>query len=204
MQSLRSWTLGIAVVLPVLGLAAGAAAKGDKGEKSSAKSKPETQAERTTDTATEVKGLVLPAFAGIQSAEVSVAAVHELANDAKLQRKDLRKAAELAEQGVRVAQKSADDLKGIKGLSGEAKNEAQAAAAKLKEARTSVEHIQRQVGLTGAFRKDEADTVRQESMKLHAALGEAQQSLQKVAGRFQVSTRLELGDSERQPVRGKR
>lgn len=141
----------------------------------------------------EVKGYVLPIVAGIKSAEMSAAALHELATTEPFERKDARKTAELAEQAVKIAHERADDLRGIKGLSAEARSQAETATKRLKEARSSVERIQRQVGvLEEPFRRNEAENVRNESMKLHTELAAAEKAIQSVADSYHISTSLAL------------
>lgn len=141
----------------------------------------------------EVKGYVLPIVAGIKSAEMSAAALHQLASSEPFERRDARKTAELAEQAVRIAHERADDLREMKGLSAEARSQAETATKKLKEARSSVERIQRQVGvLEEPFRRNEAENVRNESVRLHAELSAAEKAIQSVADSYHISTKLEL------------
>lgn len=129
----------------------------------------------------EVKGYVLPIVAGIESAQMSAAALHQLATAETLARQDVRRTAELADQAVRIAQARADELRKLKGLSAEAKPEAEATASKLKAARATVKDIQRQT---------EAAQVRDASARLHAQLADAHKSIERLAGMYEVSIDL--------------
>lgn len=149
---------------------------------------------------TEVKGHVLPIIAGIKSAKMSAAVLHELAVTEPFERRGARGIAELAEQAVRISRERAEHLRDLKGLSAEARTEAEKATKKLKEARSSVERIQRQVGIMEApLRQNEAESVRNESVRLHAELSDSEKAIEKIADIYQVSTNLDF--SEMAPVR---
>lgn len=143
------------------------------------KDPPAKQAE--TKQHIEVKGYVLPIVAGIESAQMSAAALHQLATAEPLGRQDVRRTAELADQAVRIAQARADELRKLKGLSAEARPEAEATASKLKAARASVKEIQRQ---------SDAAQVRDASARLHAQLADAHRSIERLAGMYKVSIDL--------------
>jgi hypothetical protein len=146
----------------------------------------------------EVKGYVLPVVVGVESAERAAAVLVELSNTEPFERTDARKTAELAEQAVNIAHERAEDLSEMKGLSAEAHAEAERAMHRLKEARSTVERIQRQVGLLeGPFRRHEAASVRSEARQLLTELTEAQAAIQRVASLYGISTRLELPEGAR-------
>ena len=141
----------------------------------------------------DVKGYILPIVAGIKSAKMSAAVLHELSTTEPFERADARKTAELAEQAVRIAHERAQELHDMKGLTAEARAQADSATKQLKEARASVERIQRQVGVVeGVFRRDEADNVRNESMRLNAQLADAERAIGRIADAYHVSTNLDL------------
>lgn len=143
-----------------------------------------------SDMQAKVRGNVLPLAAGIKSAQASAAALQEMAANEPLDHGDARSAAELAEQGVDVAQESAENLTEIEGI--KAQTDAQAAAEALSDAHDTVEEIQRAVGFVrGPFQSNEAQKVRDLSAQLSRQLQQAQQSMQKVADNYGISTDLE-------------
>lgn len=141
---------------------------------------------------TEVKGYVLPIIAGIESAQMAAAALGQLATMETLARKDVRTTAELAEQAIRIAQERTEDMRKVKGLSAEARPEADALLNKLKTARASVKKIQRQVSGSGKLRPNYAGGLRNEAAQLHTTLADAHESIEKLAGMYDVSTSLTM------------
>lgn len=153
---------------------------------------PAQQPEADTKKQTEVKGYVLPILAGIKSAQMSAATLHELATSEPFARRDARKTAELAEQTVKIAREHAEALHKLTGLSPDARAQAEAAVTALRQARSSVDRIQRQVGGQGAaFGRNEAENVRGESARLHTELSQAQSAIEQIARAYHISTSLE-------------
>lgn len=165
----------------------------------SAKQTQQKQSQQSEDSMqTRVKGNVLPLAAGIKSAEASAAALHQMASTDPLDRSDARSAAELAEQGVDVAQERAENLSEIEGI--KAQTDAKAVTEALNDARDTVEKIQRTVGFVqGPFQSDEAKNVRDLSAQLNQQLKQAKQSMQKVADNYGISTDLEPVASTNMP-----
>jgi hypothetical protein len=185
MRNIRYLLIAFALALPSVAMAQGTPAKAPP---------PAQNAEAKQQI--EVKGYVLPIMAGIRSAEMSAAALHELSTTDPFERKDARKTAELAEQAVRIAHERAEDLHEMKGLSAAARADAETATKKLKEARSSVESIQRQVGVLEApFRRNEAENVRKDSERLNSQLSDAERAVQRVADAYRISTKLAFSET---------
>jgi hypothetical protein len=141
----------------------------------------------------EVKAHVLPVVAGIESAELAIGALHELATAERFQRRDARKTAELAEHGVRIAHERAQELQRLRGLSDEERRAAQDAARQLQEARSTLRRVNRQVGtIEGMLRRQEAENVRSEAQRLQSELRAARTSIEKVASAYDVPMHLEI------------
>jgi ABC-type phosphate transport system substrate-binding protein len=80
----------------------------------------------------------------------------------------------------------------MKGLSAEAQAQAQLAAGKLKEVRSTIDQIEGQIGIIeGAFVKNDAENVRNLAARLLEELDSAQRATQNVANIYQVSTKLD-------------
>lgn len=145
-----------------------------------------------------VKGNVLPLAAGIKSAQASAAALQEMAASQPLDHSDARSAAELAEQGVDVAQERAENLTEVEGIKAQA--DVKAVTQALNDARDTVEEIQRTVGFVqGPFESNDAQKVSKLSAQLHKQLEQAKQSMQKVADNYGISTDLEPVASTNMP-----
>jgi hypothetical protein len=143
----------------------------------------------------EVKGYVLPTVVGIESAEMSAAALHELATTEPFERRDARKLTDLAGPAIRVAHDSAEGVAKMNGLSGEARSEAEAATKRLKDARASLERIEKSVkGAEGRMEREEAMKVRDDARRLNSELNSAEKSIERIAGTYNISTKLELGE----------
>jgi uncharacterized protein HemX len=158
---------------------------------------PATQDEKMT---AEVKGRLLAAALGIQMGDAAANVLHQIATTEPLQRGDLRKVADLAEDAVDAARRNTKHIHAMKELPEAEKTEAKRAMDKLDEAHATVRKIKHQVGIIqGEFRKEPADNVMKDAMELHAQLGEAKQAIEKVAEAHGVST--DLGFSERAAAR---
>jgi hypothetical protein len=180
MRLTRYLTMAFALALPSHAFAQDAPSK-----------PPETQPPDAKKQA-EAKGNLMPVIAGIESAQTSAKALQELAGTEPFERRDARKTAQIAEQGAKVAHERAEDLAKMKGLPPEAREEAKAAAKKLKEARSTIKHIQREVGtIEGHFHRDQAKSVADLSAKLTTELEDARRSIQKVADTYGVSMDLQ-------------
>lgn len=190
MKFLYTAIFTLALAVPVATLARGNA---------STKQSQQHQSQQSEDSMNaQVRGNVLPLAAGIKTAQASAGALQQMASNGPLDHSDARSAAELAEQGVDVAQERAENLTEIEGLKSQA--DVKAVTAALNDARDTIEEIQRKVGfIQGPFESNDAQKVSTLSAQLSKQLQQAEQSMQKVADNYGISTDLEAVASTNMP-----
>lgn len=135
-----------------------------------------------------IKGYIWPTAAGIEGARASAAALESLSTTEPFNRKDARKAADIADKSLTVAHDSAEELSKMKELSPEARTRAQNTVTKLKAARETLDQIKDQVGvLEGLFERNDADKVHRLSSTLTVQIQDAQKATQGVADMYEIS-----------------
>lgn len=192
----------IVVMATLLGVGSAGLALHDAAAEASTKA-PTTE-KNTEHMDAQLKGYVLPSFVGIKTGEMSATALHELSTTDRIERRDARQLVDLAEHAIRMSHRQAQRLFDMESLSIEARADAKVAEAKLKEAHASASRIKRDVGkVQGLFASADAAKIREQAMKLHGELLDAEASLQKVADAYKISTRLD-GVGESSPLRSAR
>lgn len=200
MQTIRYLIVALSVAVPATALAQAApqqpeqqqAAPQQPAPQQAAPQQPAPSMQVAPKQLAEIKGNILPIQAGIESTRASAYVLRSLAMTEPFERKDARKTAEIANQAAKVAHQSAEDLSKMKGLSAEAQAQAQLAAGKLKEVRSTIDQIEGQIGIIeGAFVKNDAENVRNLAARLLEELDSAQRATQNVANIYQVSTKLD-------------
>ncbi|HMY17166.1 MAG TPA: hypothetical protein PKA58_12660 [Polyangium sp.] len=200
MQTIRYLMVALSVAVPATALAQAApqqpeqqqAAPQQPAPQQAAPQQPAPSMQVAPKQLAEIKGNILPIQAGIESTRASAYVLRSLAMTEPFERKDARKTAEIANQAAKVAHQSAEDLSKMKGLSAEAQAQAQLAAGKLKEVRSTIDQIEGQIGIIeGAFVKNDAENVRNLAARLLEELDSAQRATQNVANIYQVSTKLD-------------
>lgn len=156
----------------------------DEGAQRSGTEIPKEQAMR-------VKTHVIGAVAGIEAADKAAAALYELAGTEQLQRKDAQKTVQLAKQGLDMALTRAQALDGMRELSSDARSEATTATNKLKEARTTLQRMEKQVA--AKMTRNDMEQLREHAQDLHTSLSNAENSVERIAKAYDVATDLELG-----------
>lgn len=141
----------------------------------------------------EIRGYIWPIAAGIEGARASTVALQSLSTNEPFNRKDARKAAEIADKSLTVAYDTAEELSKMKGLTLDAKAQAQNAVMKLKAARGTLSQIRDQVGvIEGLFERVDAEKVHNLSTTLITQIHEAQKATQSVADVYQISVSNEF------------
>lgn len=200
MQTIRYLIVALSVAVPATALAQAApqqpeqqqAAPQQPAPQQAVPQQPAPSMQVAPKQLAEIKGNILPIQAGIESTRASAYVLRSLAMTEPFERKDARKTAEIANQAAKVAHQSAEDLSKMKGLSAEAQAQAQLAAGKLKEVRSTIDQIEGQIGIIeGAFVKNDAENVRNLAARLLEELDSAQRATQNVANIYQVSTKLD-------------
>lgn len=175
MQSLRWLSVVFVVALPSL------AAANDE----DMKNKP------SSDNAVQVQSHVVPAIAGIESADNLTAVLYELASNPQQRQKDAQMTIDLAQRALGLALDRAEALDGMKGLSDDAQEQAQQATMKLREARVMMRSIDKQVGGKKLTPK-QSEIVRSQAKELHDDLSAAEESIERIAKAYDVPTELEF------------
>ena len=200
MQTIRYLMVALSVAVPATALAQAAPQQPEQQQatpqqptpQQAAPQQPAPSMQVAPKQLAEIKGNILPIQAGIESTRASAYVLRSLAMTEPFERKDARKTAEIANQAAKVAHQSAEDLSKMKGLSAEAQAQAQLAAGKLKEVRSTIDQIEGQIGIIeGAFVKNDAENVRNLAARLLEELDSAQRATQNVANIYQVSTKLD-------------
>jgi flagellar hook-basal body complex protein FliE len=192
MKVIRWFTFALALSLPSTLLAD----EMKDEEKEITETEPEERAKETTeaedrDTA-RVKSHLIPVVAGIEAADKGVAALYELAGGEEIDRKDAQAAVRLADEGLEMAFTRVQSLNKMKNLSEDAKSEADNAMTKLKDARTALNRIEKQVNKKQAISRNQVEQLREDAKDLHSVLSDAENSVEQVAKAYDVSTDLEL------------
>lgn len=195
MQTIRYLMVAFSLAIPATALAQAAPQQPEQQQpapQQAAPQQPVPSMQVAPKQLAEIKGNILPIQAGIESTRASAYVLRSLATTEPFERKDARKTAEIANQAAKVAYQSAEDLSKMKGLSAEALAQAQLAAGKLKEVRSTIDQIEGQIGIIeGAFVKNDAENVRNLAARLLEDLDSAQRATQNVANIYQVSTKLD-------------
>lgn len=190
MKIIRWITIAAALSMPSTLLAQGAQ-EPPMEEQPPPQPEPEKKSQAEMD---KVKAHVVPAVTGIQVADKAVSGLHELAGAEQLDKKDAQKTVKLAEDGIQMALTRTQALNKMKGLSADAKTEADSAMKTLKEARATLRQIQKKVRTMQARipQKDLAQ-IREQAKTLHQNLTDAESSVEQVAKAYDVPTDLEMG-----------
>lgn len=137
---------------------------------------------QTADEQQTARHALVPVLAGLMSAETSMAAIDALLGQEPFSRKDIRQAAELAEESVRIAHERAEEIADMDHLPPDVHQPARDTSRRLREARRAVERIQNQVGaVQGVFRRHEAERIRTELTTLRAELRAARTAVEPLA-----------------------
>jgi hypothetical protein len=138
-----------------------------------------------------MRSALLPMVVGIGAGDMGAAALHELAASGHFERRDARSTARLAKESVALASERAGRVHEMPGLSADSQAAARSAKESLSEAQNTIDRIDRAVGdSAGTLPEKEAVSVRSEALKLHAALSNASMAIDKIAGEYQISTKL--------------
>ena len=180
MQSLRWLSVVFAIALPSLAIADDDDARDD-----------DSSGMMKNKAATQVQSHVVPAIAGIESADKLTAVLYELASNPQQRQKDAQMTIDLAQRALGMALDRAEALDDIAGLSNDAKEQAEQAAMKLREARVMMRSIDKQVGGKKLTPK-QSEIVRSQAKELHDDLSAAEESMERIAKAYDVPTELEF------------
>jgi glucose/arabinose dehydrogenase len=143
---------------------------------------------QTTDSKNKVKKQVLPAKAGIDAAEGAVNALHQMAEGEQFDPRDGRKSLELAREGIGMALERTQKLTNVAGLSDESKADARNVHSKLREARTTLEQIDKRMKQAKTpLAEKEREQLGEHMKDLQSDLSDARSSLQEVATAHDIS-----------------
>lgn len=142
----------------------------------------------------ELREHVLPAMASIETAQISAAALHELASEA-FDPQYARRNVELADQALRFGSEQVDSLREMRGLSRDERARLDEAARHLRDAHSTAQRIQESVGAE-LVRQQQADELRNHSEQLHTQLADAHRAIEGIAEDYQISTRFTLQEQE--------
>jgi len=187
--------LPIALIMTVLG---GAVAVSAAPAEPRAKATQKARAKQASKPATmlddvEVKGYVLPIAAAVQSAQLSVSALSELAGTESVHRRDVGKLVELAMHAVRIATTQATNLIATRRLPAQEHADAQGVQEQLRSARGGLSRIDRSVAKPPhELRRDLARQIGKDSLQVHGDLSRAEQKLEGLASRHHVPLRFEM------------
>jgi hypothetical protein len=144
---------------------------------------PESQTEQQLATDAKVKGELLSAMTGIRSANMAAMTVFELGGDRDPDREAMRETLELADDAVELAKDGARDLGGMQTLPEDLREDASTAAKTLGEADETVDRMEK------ALRGDPL-ALRKQAAQLHDQLMQAEQSMEKIATKRGIPTKL--------------
>lgn len=154
--------------------------------------KMEKDTTATTDkAASHVQSHVIPAVAGIQSADKAAAVLYGLSGNEQLRPKDAQTTIDLAQRALAMALNRAEALDDVTGLSSDAKTQATRATTSLREARTTLRKIDKQVG-TKKMTPRQAEQLKEQVKDLHEDLSEAENAVEQVAKAYDVPIELEF------------
>lgn len=176
MQAPRWFALVLALALP-----SAVSAEGDM----------KSSADKKEKAASNVQSHVVPAVAGIQSADKAAAVLFELSGNEQLRQKDAQMTVDLAQRALAMALNRAEALEDMKGLSSDAKSEADRATTALREARTTLRKIDKQVGAKKMSPK-QAEQLRVQVKDLHEDLTAAENAVEQIAKAYDVPIELEF------------
>ncbi len=147
--------------------------------------------EKSDQAKADVKAHLVPAIAGIESADKAAAALYELSSAEQINRQDAQRTVQLAQQALNLAYGRTQALGNMKGLSSDARSEVDAAEAKLRDARQTLSQLQKEVG--AGTRTEDMKQIQDHAKTLHGDLSDAQKSVDRIAKAYDVSTKLEFG-----------
>jgi len=206
MKAFRSWTVALALSTPAIVFAQGAQQPGQQPRQQQQQQMPQDQQQMPQDQmqqqgqmqqgqmsqqAQMISSHVVPTIAGIETADTAAAALYNMAGSGqKLDRKAVQNTVQLAQQGIQIAMTRAQALQKVKGLSQEDKDQANNVVQSLKQARTTVQQLQKKAGM--AQDPNAMEQIRQQTMDLHNNLDQAQSAVEQIAKTHQVPTELEF------------
>lgn len=140
---------------------------------------------------TNVESHVVPAIAGIQSADKATAVLYQLATSEQLDPKDAQRAIDLAQQALALALNRAEALDGMRGISDNAQNQAERAKVALREARATLRTVDKQVG-TKKLSLEKAEQLQAHANEIHEDLSKAEAAMESIAKAYDVPVDLEF------------
>jgi hypothetical protein len=141
--------------------------------------------------ATHVQTHIVPAIAGIQSADKAAAVLYELSGNEQLRQKDAQVTVNLAHQALTMAINRADALDDVVGLSSDAKTEAARASTALRQARMTLRKLDKRIG-GKKWTPNEAEEIRVQVKDLHEDLSNAENAVEQIAKAYDVPIELEF------------
>lgn len=203
MKAFRSWTVALALSTPAIVFAQGQPGQQqppgqqqqqmpqDQQMPPDQMQQGQMQQGQMSQQAQMISSHVVPTIAGIETADTAAAALYNMAGTGqKLDRKAVQNTVQLAQQGIQIAMTRAQALQKVKGLSQEDKDQANNVVQSLKQARTSVQQLQKKA--SAATNQAAMEQLRQHTMDLHNNLDQAQSAVEQIAKSHQVPTELEF------------
>jgi hypothetical protein len=208
MKAFRSWTVALALSTPAIAFAQSAEQpdqqqqmpsdqqqmppdQQQQGQMPQGQQQGQMQQGQMSEQAQLISSHVVPTIAGIESADTAAAALYNMAGSGqKLDRKAVENTVQLAQQGIQIAMTRVQSLQKVKGLSQEDKDQANNVVQSLKQARTTVQQLQKKAGT--AKDPNAMEQIRQQTMELHNNLDQAQNAVEQIAKTHQVPTELEF------------
>lgn len=141
--------------------------------------------------ASHVQSHVIPAVAGIQSADKAAAVLYDLSGNEQLRPKDAQTTVDLAQRALTMALNRAEALDDVAGLSSDAKSETARATTALREARTTLRKIDKSVG-TKKLTPKQTELLKEQVKDLHEDLSDAENAVEQVAKAYDVPIELEF------------
>lgn len=177
MQAPRWFALILALALPSAVSADDDAMKSDTARKQKA--------------ASHVQSHVVPAVAGIQSADKAAAVLYELSGNEQLRQKDAQATIDLAQRALTLALNRTEALDDMDDISDDAESQAERATVALREARMTLRKIDKQVGGKKLSPK-QAEQLRAQVKDVHDDLIDAENAVEQIAKAYDVPIELEF------------
>lgn len=150
-----------------------------------------TDTEVSSKETVKLRAHVVPAVAGIEAADKAIGALYELTSEDTINVRDVRDTVSLARQGISLAMDRAESLNAMTTLSEDADSEADRASTKLKEARTTLIRVEKQLK-KGKLSANQVEQIHAAARDMHADLSDASNAVEKVAKAYDVPTDFEF------------
>lgn len=150
-----------------------------------------TDTEVSSKETVKLRAHVVPAVAGIEAADKAIGALYELTSEETINVRDVRDTVALARQGITLATDRAESLNAMETLSDDADSEADRAMTKLKEARTTLVRIEKQLKKS-QLSPNQIEQVHEAARDMHQDLSDASNAVEKVAKAYDVPTDFEF------------